>query len=73
MSTIKDVLCALAIVIAYGVAGRMDYDDAVMLDETRPWIKTPADEVCDGGDIPGPEAHASGLEPSRFGDCPFVE
>ncbi len=31
MSTLKDVLCPLAIVVAYGIAGRMDYDDAAML------------------------------------------
>lgn len=74
MSTLKDVLCALAIVIAYGIAGRMDYDDAVMRDQTRPWIETPAEEGCDEGDISVPAAHASGLEPARFGHCPpFVE
>ena len=35
MSALKDTLCLLAILIAYGIAGRMDYDDAVMLDEAR--------------------------------------
>ena len=35
MSTLKDLLCLLAILIAYGIAGRMDYDDAAMLDEAR--------------------------------------
>ena len=35
MSTLKDVLCLLAILIAYGIAGRMDYDDAVMLEEAQ--------------------------------------
>lgn len=32
MPTIKTILCVLAIVAAYGVAGRMDYDDAVMME-----------------------------------------
>ena len=32
MSTLKDVLCLLAILVAYGIAGRMDYDDAAMLE-----------------------------------------
>ena len=34
MSTVKDILCLLAIFVAYGITGRMDYDDAVMLDQT---------------------------------------
>lgn len=32
MSTIKTILCVLAIVAVYGVAGRMDYDGAVMME-----------------------------------------
>ena len=35
MSTLKDVLCLLAILVAYGIAGRMDYDDAAMLEEAQ--------------------------------------
>ncbi|MDO9073822.1 MAG: hypothetical protein Q7U73_11190 [Rubrivivax sp.] len=35
MSTQKDVLCLLAILVAYGIAGRIDYGDAVMLEEAR--------------------------------------
>ena len=35
MSTLKGVLCLLAILVAYGVAGRMDYDDAAMLEEAQ--------------------------------------
>ena len=35
MSTIKDFLCLLLVVVCYGVAGRMDYDDALMLEEAQ--------------------------------------
>ena len=35
MSTIKDFLCLLLVVICYGIAGRMDYDDAMLLDEAQ--------------------------------------
>jgi hypothetical protein len=35
MSTLKDVLCLVAILVAYGIAGRMDYDDAAMLEEAQ--------------------------------------
>ena len=35
MSTIKDFLCLLLVVICYGIAGRMDYDDALLLDEAK--------------------------------------
>ena len=32
MSTIKIVLCLLTTIVAYGVVGRMDYEDAVMME-----------------------------------------
>ena len=32
MSTLKDALCLLAIFVLYGVTGRLDYEDAVMLE-----------------------------------------
>ena len=35
MSTIKTILSVLAILCAYGVVGRMDYDDAVMMEQTE--------------------------------------
>ncbi len=35
MSTLKDALYLLAILVAYGIAGRMDYDDAAMLEEAQ--------------------------------------
>jgi hypothetical protein len=35
MSTIKDFLCLLLVVVCYGVAGRMDYDDALRLEEAQ--------------------------------------
>lgn len=33
MSTVKSILCLLAIVAAYAIAGHLDYEDAVMLEE----------------------------------------
>lgn len=36
MVPFKDALCLLAMLVVYGIAGRMDYDDAVMLEETQP-------------------------------------
>ena len=33
MSTFKDVLCLLAIFVFYGIAGRLDYEDAVGLEQ----------------------------------------
>jgi hypothetical protein len=33
MSTFKDVLCLLAIFVLYGIAGRLDYEDAVELEQ----------------------------------------
>jgi hypothetical protein len=35
MVPFKDALCLLAMLVAYGIAGRMDYDDAVMLEQAQ--------------------------------------
>ena len=35
MTTFKDVLCLLAIFVAYGIVGRLDYEDAVRLEQTQ--------------------------------------
>lgn len=35
MTTIKDVLCLLAIFAIYGIVGRLDYEDAVRLEQIR--------------------------------------
>ena len=35
MSTIKDFLCLLLVIVCYGIAGRIDYDDAMLLDEAQ--------------------------------------
>ena len=43
MSTLKDVLCLLAIFGAFGIAGRLDYEDAVMLEEVQ---QTPVHTDC---------------------------
>jgi len=33
MITLKDILCLLAILVAYGIAERMDYEDAIALEQ----------------------------------------
>ena len=43
MSTLKDVLCLLAIFVAFGIAGRLDCEDAVMLEEVQ---QAPAHADC---------------------------
>ena len=35
MVPFKDALCLLAMLVAYGIAGRMDYEDAVMLEQAQ--------------------------------------
>ena len=35
MITLKDCLCLLAIFVAYGLVGRLDYDDAIRLEQIR--------------------------------------
>jgi hypothetical protein len=61
MSTLKNALCLLAILVAYGIAGRMDYDDAVMHEEAQQ-AAAPAD--CLTGmtlTANGPEMQTDGL------------
>lgn len=49
MSTAKSFLCLLAIVVAYGIAGHLDYEDAVMLDEIeRQSVAVGADNCAQG-------------------------
>lgn len=40
MSNTKSILCLLVIVAAYGIAGHLDYEDAVMLEqaERQSWL-----------------------------------
>ena len=35
MSTLKDALCLLAILVVYGIVGQMDYEDAVAAQEAQ--------------------------------------
>ena len=68
MSTIKDFLCLLLVVICYGIAGRMDYDDALLLDESQ---RHPALAVDIGCPAAIPLASASnGHEFVDPGDAP---
>lgn len=59
MTTFKDVLCVLAIFIAYSIAGRLDYQDAVRLEQIRQerlhaecLTATPADSKALINDLP---------------------
>lgn len=46
MSTFKDALCLLAIFFAYGITGHMDYEDAVLLEETQRTLQPSASPDC---------------------------
>jgi len=46
MSTLKETLCMLAIFIAYGITGHMDYGDAVMLEEIQRPLQPSASTEC---------------------------
>ena len=68
MSTIMDFLCLLLVVIGYGIAGRMDYDDAMLLDEAQ---RLPAHAVDTGCAAAIPAASESnGREFVDPGDTP---
>ena len=71
MSIAKSFLCLVAIVIAYGIAGHLDYEDAVMLEEIeRQSVVVVADD-CARGDaneasMRRPREHWSPDQPSPW-------
>lgn len=76
MTTWKDVLCLLVIFVAYGLAGHLDYQDAVameeaMRDDLRPPCFAPPCATPKGGARSQPDG-----SPARLGavaTCsPFV-
>lgn len=46
MPTFEDALCLLVILLAYGIAGHMDFEDAVLLDETQQRPRHSASTDC---------------------------
>jgi hypothetical protein len=46
MTNFKDALCMLAIFVAYGITGHMDYEDAVMQDEIQMHMQPSASTKC---------------------------
>jgi hypothetical protein len=75
MSPLKDALCLLAILVAYGIVGRMDYDDAVMLEAAQRAAVEHAAIDCDGesaDSMPASNARANPIgpdTPSDSGPC----
>lgn len=60
MSQWKDVLCLLAIFLAYGLAGHLDYQDAIAMEEAMRAdapapCATPLDAAAQDGAPPSPE------------------
>ncbi len=68
MSTVKDVLCLLFVLIAYGIAGGMDYDDAVMLEEAQ-HLEAPLATECECSDDAATEP-AIRVESALTTPCP---
>ncbi len=74
MSTFKDLLRLLAIFVAYGIAGRMDYEDAVALEqivEERNRLVaecpafTPEEHSARDWNAEGPLVPVSGTDPAE--------
>ncbi|MDP3614218.1 MAG: hypothetical protein Q8R98_20450, partial [Rubrivivax sp.] len=60
MLTFKEALCLLAIVIAYGITGRMDYEDALLMEQVRQQVGADCILPLEGDDtLPevGPTGH----------------
>ena len=50
MLTFKEALCLLAIVVAYGITGRMDYEDALLMEQVRPQVGADCIHPLEGDD-----------------------
>ena len=68
MSTIKDFLCLLLVIVCYGIAGRIDYDDAMLLDEAQRHPALASDIGCPAA-IPA-VSESNGRELVDPGDAP---
>ena len=73
MTTFKDVLCLLAIFVAYGIVGRLDYEDAVGLEQIIKerhhadcLMTTPADQPYGKGAGGSKYQGQRGPTPSRY-------
>ncbi len=64
MITFKDVCCLLAIFVGYGIAGSIDYQDAILLDKIR------QEQTRD--DCQAPPASAIREPRATSGDLPFA-
>lgn len=62
MLTFKEALCLLAIVIAYGITGRMDYEDALLMQQVRPLTGADCIHPLEGDDTL-PEGGLTGHPP----------
>lgn len=67
MTTWKDVLCLLAIFVAYGLAGHLDYQDAVameaaMREDLPPRCPTPEGAKAARNDLSPPQAMPVGMD-----------
>ena len=58
MPTFEDALCLLVIFFAYGITGHMDYEDAVMLEETQQHLRRSASTNC-WPTIPSPTGNSA--------------
>ena len=68
MSTNKDFLCLLLVAVCYGIAGRMDYEDTMLLDEAHRHPAPAVDTDCRAA-IPS-VADSTGREFVDHGDNP---
>lgn len=71
MFTLKDVLSLLAILVAYGIVGRMDYDDAVMLVAAQRAVVERSAISCDaepGDSMPESVARAQQMTPDTLSE-----
>lgn len=50
MLTFKEALCLLAIVVAYGITGRMDYEDALLMEQVRLQVGADCIHALEGDD-----------------------
>ena len=64
--TLKSIIIVLAILVAYGIVGRMDYEDALLMEQVRPQTGADCIHPLEGDDtLPegGPTGHPPVVRP----------
>lgn len=62
MSALKNALCIAGLLLAYGIVGRMDYEDAMLMESAAPAVVDPCASAAPSAGPP--QASTALIDPS---------